>query len=81
MASGAEMRAVLRAADLPASLEIGEATIEVSFDSDPFDLGKAALLEWVMQSARAATAYFGRFPVTHAQVRLILTQRGRISNG
>src|SRR5579862_1822726 len=81
VASGAGMSAVLRAGDLPARLEVGEASIDVSFDSDPFDLGQAALLDWVMQSARAATAYFGRFPVTHAQVRLVLSRGGRLSNG
>ena len=71
VASGAGMSAVLRAGDPPARLEVGDASIEVSFDSDPFDLGQAALLNWVMQSARAATAYFGRFPVAHARVRLL----------
>src|ERR1700730_7093624 len=81
VASGAGMSAVLRAGDPPARLEVGEASIEVSFDSDPLDLGQAALLDWVMQSARAATAYFGRFPVTDARVRLLLSQGGRISNG
>jgi hypothetical protein len=75
------MSAVLRAGDLSARLEVGEASIDVSFDSDPFDLGQAALLDWVMQSARAATAYFGRFPVTHAQVSLVLSRGGRVSNG
>ena len=75
------MSAVLRAGDLPARLDVGEASIEVSFDSDPFDLGQAALLDWVMQSARAATAYFGRFPVTHARVHLVLSRGGRISTG
>ena len=68
------MSTVLRAADLLVRLEIGETTIDVSFDSDQFDLERAALLDWVMQSARAATAYFGRFPVTHAQVRILLSQ-------
>ena len=75
------MSTILRAADLPVRLEIGETTIDVSFDSDQFDLERAALLDWVMQSARAATAYFGRFPVTHARVRILLSQHGRISNG
>jgi hypothetical protein len=79
--SGPGMNTVLRAADLPARLEIGEAAIDVFFDSDQFDLDGAALLDWVMQSARAATAYFGRFPVTHARVRILFSQRGRISNG
>jgi hypothetical protein len=71
----------LRAAELPVRVEIGEATIDVSFDSDQFDLDRTALLDWVMQSPRAAMAYFGRFPVTHARVRIILSQHGRISNG
>src|ERR1700722_1122985 len=71
VASGAGMSAISRAGDPPARLEVGDASIEVSFDSDPFDLGQAALLEWVMQAARAATAYFGRFPVAHARVPLL----------
>jgi hypothetical protein len=81
VASVQGMSTVLRAADLPVRVEIGEATIDVSFDSDQFDLDRTALLDWVMQSARAVTAYFGRFPVTHARVRILLSQRGRISNG
>ena len=38
---GQGMSAVLRAADLPWHLEVGEASIDVSFDSDQFD--RAAL--------------------------------------
>jgi hypothetical protein len=53
---GPGMSTNLRAADLPVRLEIGETTIEVSFDSDQFDLDRAALLDWGMQSARAARA-------------------------
>src|ERR1700688_3632049 len=79
-ASGAGMSAVLRAGDLPAHLEVGDASIDVYFDSDSFDLGQAALLDWVMQSARAATAYFGRFPVAHARVRLLQSPGARGSN-
>src|SRR5271155_4200774 len=81
VASGAGMSAVLRAAEPLAQLEIGGASIEVSFDSDQFDIGRAALLDWVMQSARATTGYFGRFPVTHAQVRLLQSPGARVSNG
>ena len=81
LAAVPEMSTILCAADAPVRLEIGEATLDVSFDSDQFDLDRAALLDWVTQSARAATAYFGRFPVTHARVRILLSQRGRISNG
>jgi hypothetical protein len=52
VASGAGMSAVLRAGDLPARLDVGEASIEVSVDSEPFDLGQAALLDWVLLAAR-----------------------------
>jgi hypothetical protein len=78
---GQGMSAVLRAADLPSHLEVGEASIDVSFDSDQFDINRAALFDWVMQSARATAAYFGRFPVTHAQVRLLQSPGARVSNG
>jgi hypothetical protein len=81
VASGLGLSTNLRGGDLPVRLEIGEAMIDVSFDSDRFDLDRTALLDWVMQSARAAAAYFGRFPVTHARVRIILSPRGGISNG
>jgi hypothetical protein len=81
VAFGQGMSAVLRAADLRSHLEVGEASIDVSFDSDQFDIDRAALFDWVMQSARAATAYFGRFPVTHAQVRLLRSPGARVSNG
>jgi hypothetical protein len=50
VAFGQGMSTVLRAADLPSHLDVGEASIDVYFDSDLFDLGHAALLDWVMQS-------------------------------
>src|ERR1700720_1265576 len=79
VASGAGMSAVLRAGDLPARLEVGKASIDVSFDSDPFDLGQAALLDWVMQSARAATAYFGRFPADCPSAGWTVDSRARMA--
>jgi hypothetical protein len=81
VAFGQGMSAALRAADLPSHLEVGEASIDVSFDSDQFDIDRAALFDWVMQSARATTVYFGRFPVRHAQVRLLQSPGARVSNG
>src|ERR1700722_12568759 len=81
VASGAGMSAVLRAGEPPARFEVGGASIEISFDSDPFDLRQATLLDWLMQPARAATAYFGRFPVAHARVRLLQSPSARVSNG
>ena len=42
---GQGMSTVLRAADLPSHLEVGEASIDVSFDSDQFDIDRAALFD------------------------------------
>ena len=81
VAFGQGMSTVLRGADLPSHLEVGEASIDVSFESDQFDIDRATLFDWVMQSARATTAYFGRFPVTHARVRLLQSPGARVSNG
>jgi hypothetical protein len=81
VAFGQGMSTVLRAADSPLHLEVGEASIDVSFDSGQFDIDRATLFDWVMQSARATTAYFGRFPVTHARVRLLQSPGARVSNG
>ena len=76
-ACGTGMSAVSRAAEPPAHLEVGEASIDVSFDSGAFDTRPSRPC-WtsVMQSARAATAYFGRFHVTHDRVRLLHSSGG-----
>ncbi len=50
-------------------------------DSDQFELGRAALLDWVTRSAGAVSAYFGRFPVARARIRIIISQHGRVSSG
>ena len=60
---------VARAADPATKLKEGGAEIEVSFESEHFDLPQAALLGWVSQAARAVSAYYGRFPVPRARVR------------
>lgn len=50
---GQGISTVFRAADLPSHPEVGEASIGVSFDFDQFDIDRAALFDWVMESARA----------------------------
>ena len=62
-------------------VDVGGSTLDVSIDSDQFELGRTPLLDWVARSAKAVTAYFGRFPVAHARVRITVSQFGRISNG
>src|SRR5216683_5305815 len=62
-------------------IEVGGSTLDVSIDSDQFELGRTALLDWVTRSAKAVTAYFGRFPVAHARVHITVSQHGGVSNG
>jgi len=71
----------LRAAGNSERIEVGGSTLDVSIDSDTFELGRTALLDWVTRSAKAVTAYFGRFPVAHARVHITVSQYGRVSNG
>ena len=72
---------VARAADPATTLKEGGADIEVSFESEHFDLPQAALLGWVSQAARAVSAYYGRFPVPRARVRIFAGGGRGVSHG
>lgn len=61
-----------RAADEPSILRIGGGIIEVYIGSDQFDLPRQALLDWVSTGARAVTNYFGRYPVAHAMIEIVM---------
>jgi hypothetical protein len=62
--------ALARAAVPRVTLKEGGASIEVTFESQNFDLPQSALLDWVREAARAVTAYYGRFPVPQARLRI-----------
>jgi hypothetical protein len=65
--------------DGAAHLEVGGSIIDVLFEPSAFEIGQAALLDWVTTCARAVSAYFGRFPVAHARVRIAPSQQGSIA--
>jgi hypothetical protein len=67
----------------PSTLRVGGATIDVSFQSNQFDLPRQALLDWIAMGARAVSGYFGRFPVAHAslEIRMAAGWRGGRVNG
>jgi hypothetical protein len=50
------------ASDAWERIEVGGAALDVSIDSDQFERGRTALLDWVTRSARAVTAYFAGSP-------------------
>jgi hypothetical protein len=74
-------RSQTKLADTQTKLKEGGAEIEVSFESEHFDLPPAALLGWVSQAARAVSAYYGRFPVPRARVRILAREGRGLSHG
>jgi hypothetical protein len=73
---------LLRSQETPERIAIGGGVVEVSFQSDQFDLPRKALLEWITAAARAVTAYYGRFPVPLARLQVIANPGRRgVSNG
>ena len=62
-------------------IEVGGSTLDVFIDSDQFELGRTARLNWVTRCANAVMAYFGRFPVANARVYISVSGDGRVSNG
>jgi len=82
MVAGAFLPSV-RAQGTPTVLQIGGGAIEVSFESDQFDLPRKTMLDWVSTGARAVSGYFGKFPVPHARVEIAMAagRRGGRING
>jgi hypothetical protein len=74
-------RGISQASDDPARLEVGGAAIDVEFGAGDFEVGRPALLDWGTVSSHAVSAYYGRFSVAHARVRILASQSGRISGG
>ncbi len=46
-------------------IAFGGATLDVFIDSDPFELSRTALLDYVTRFANAVAAYFDRFRRIH----------------
>ena len=67
---------------LPATrLALPEGELIVAFAPGTLELGQQRMLEWVASSARAVSAYYGRFPAASARL-LIVPKAGRgVSSG
>ncbi len=66
------------AAQLPgATLRVGGADLEVSFEAGDFSLPRASMLDWISESACAVTEYYGHFPVRHLRVLVMPIDRGK----
>jgi hypothetical protein len=56
-------------------------TISVDFDDRAFAVSRSDIMNWVRTSARAATAYFGRFPVPQARIRFRPVRGDQVTMG
>jgi len=75
-----------RSQDAPVRVEMGGGVIEVTFDSDQFDLPRQKIVDWVTLCARAVAGYFGRYPVSGATLKIQMAQgrrgvSGGVTNG
>lgn len=62
-------------------LEVPDGTIHVAFAPGDIALPKEKILGWIQMSARAVTAYYGRFPVKSLRLLLVPVDGARINGG
>jgi hypothetical protein len=61
---------VLAPARENAQLQIGGATLDISFDPNPPQDLQKLVLNWVATAARAVTTYYTKFPVSHVGIAI-----------
>jgi hypothetical protein len=72
----------LASSDIPGfRMTIGGSVIDVTFTSGALETPLAAVRNWISASACAVTTYYGRFPVKHLHLLIVLVegQRGVLS--
>jgi hypothetical protein len=63
------------------TLEIGGATLRISFDSAPTPEFRQLALDWIRRAADAITVYYVRFPVRHADIAVHVVGGGAVGPG
>jgi hypothetical protein len=64
-----------------AELEIGGATLSISFDSDPKPAFRQLTLAWVTRAANAVTVYYAGFPVRHVDIAIRVRDGREVGSG
>jgi hypothetical protein len=54
----------------PHMVEVPGGALEVTFEAGRFDVGEAAILDWIGAAASAVAGYFGRFPMARMPVKV-----------
>jgi hypothetical protein len=53
------------------TIAIGGGTLDVGFAAGAFTLPRSALMAWLERSAKAASVYFRKFPVSSARILIV----------
>jgi hypothetical protein len=67
--------------DVTSTLVIGRSKIDVSIEAGEMKLTHPELLDWVQTAAKAVATYYGRYPVSHVQVRIIPVDGSGVRHG
>ena len=62
-------------------ITVGGGTLNVGFAPGKFALPQSAVLGWIENSAKAASVYFGKFPVASAGVLIVPAPGGDVQGG
>jgi hypothetical protein len=62
-------------------IHIGGGTLNVAFAPGEINLPRTAIMNWLTTSAKAVTAYFGKFPVTSARVLIVPVPGSGVQSG
>jgi hypothetical protein len=58
--------------DSTRTISAGGASVQLDFTGGTPDLGLASLVQWIEHAARAVTVYYGRFPVAHERILVVI---------
>jgi hypothetical protein len=62
-------------------IEMGGATLAVSFDAQPNPAFRQLTLDWITRAAKAVTVYYGRYPVRHVDITVHVRSGTRVGSG
>jgi hypothetical protein len=63
------------------AITVGGGTLNVGFAPGTFTLPRAKFMSWLETSAKAATIYFGKFPVASASILVVPVPGGEVQGG
>jgi hypothetical protein len=70
-----------RASDMTSTLIISGSRIDVNIESGDWKLSQADLIHWVQLAGEAVATYFGRYPISHLEIRIASFDGNGVRNG